>query len=277
MIFDIQHYAIHDGPGIRTLVFLKGCPLRCTWCCNPESQSSAPQLRYREIFCQSCHLCANACKKKGVSAGHDKQRAIVDFTRCSTCDTRECCEVCPSDALTVTGREASATTVMSQVARDIPFYKNSGGGVTFSGGEPFFQPEFLASMLCIAKEHNIHTAVETCGFVDSEILLSIEPLIDLFLYDIKFDSEERHIRFTGVSNRLIKENLQTLVRKCPEKISVRVPLIPGANDETDEQQAIDRFLAQMGVSRVSRLPFHAMGLDKYAQHGIPNGDVEANA
>ncbi len=265
VVFDIQHYAVHDGPGIRTLVFLKGCPLRCAWCCNPESQSFEPELMYSLVRCRSHFACEASCPAGAVS----RAGAAPAFDReiCRACVSRPCVEACPSGALAVAGRLMRADEIVARVAADRPFYDNSGGGVTFSGGEPFAQPEFLRELLAGSKSLRIRTAVETCGHVEPGVMEDLEPLVDLFLFDVKTLDRERHRAMTGFSNDLLLENLEALARKRAEDITVRVPLIPGQTDDRENLDAISTFVRGIGLGRVEVMPYHPLGMDKYAALG----------
>ncbi len=186
----MQHYAVHDGPGIRTLVFLKGCPLSCAWCANPESQSLLPEIRQVRARCARCLRCARACPSRAISAPDGEPR--LDRSRCLTCRGHECAAVCPEHALLTAGREWTVDELVDRVARDADFYRNSGGGVTFSGGEPLAQPDFLLAALERCRAIGIHTAVETCGYAARDQVAAVEPLVDLFLDDLKVADPARH-------------------------------------------------------------------------------------
>jgi pyruvate formate lyase activating enzyme len=266
IVFDIQHYAVHDGPGIRTLVFLKGCPLGCAWCCNPESQAYQPQLRRIASRCQACLRCAGVCPVGAVQAADGSVR--FDRTQCARCDGMPCVEACCSQALSVTGRLMSVDEVVARVAADREFYDNSGGGVTFSGGEPFAQREFLVELLVRCHALGIRTAVETCGHVPQEALRDAEPLVDLFLFDLKLAEGGRHRLLTGVDNGLILDNLAALAAVAPEKIVLRVPLIPGFTDDAANLGAIAAIARAHRLARVQIQPYHPLGRDKYAQVGM---------
>jgi pyruvate formate lyase activating enzyme len=265
IVFDIQHYAVHDGPGIRTLVFLKGCPLGCLWCCNPESQSAQPELRRIASRCQACLRCAGVCPVGAVRAANGA--VVFDREACARCRDRVCVDACCSQALTVVGQTMDVDAVVSRVAADVEFYRNSGGGVTFSGGEPFVQHEFLRALLAACRERGIQTAVETCGHVPAGVLLEAEPLVDLFLFDLKLAEGGRHRLLTGVDNRLILDNLAALASRDPGKIVVRVPLIPGLTDDEANLLAIAAIAARHRVAAVHLQPYHPLGRDKYEQVG----------
>jgi pyruvate formate lyase activating enzyme len=265
IVFDIQHYAVHDGPGIRTLVFLKGCPLRCAWCCNPESQAFEPELLHARLKCRSHLACSEACPNGAVrraDGGPSFDRAV-----CLSCSGNPCVEACPSGALSVAGAGMTADQVMARVAADRAFYANSGGGVTFSGGEPFAQPDFLRDLLARSKSLRIRTAVETCGYVESDVLSAMEPLVDLFLFDLKVLDAGRHREATGVSNGAILQNLEALAARRAKDITVRVPLVPGFTDDEENLKATAAYLLRLEVQRVEVMPYHPLGMDKYAALG----------
>ena len=264
LVFDIQHYALHDGPGIRTIVFLKGCPLRCLWCCNPESQRAVPELRYSAARCRSSLACVDACPRSAIRL--DAGALHIDRGACGDCGG-PCVDACPHGALILVGEMMSADQVMARVAADKPFYDNSGGGVTFSGGEPFAQPAFLEELLRHSKRLGIHTAVETCGQAPIDVLMRCEPFVDLFLYDVKVMDGERHRELTGVCNDRILENLAALAAKASNKLVVRVPVVPGCTDGSSNLEAIAALLRSLGTTRVELMPYHALGIDKYASLG----------
>lgn len=248
-----MRYSVHDGPGIRTTVFLKGCPLTCLWCHNPESQSAAPELMLCDSRCIGCGDCRTVC-------GHG---AAVDMGQCEACG--KCAAACPSGAREMAGRRVTVADVMNIIEKDIIFYDQSGGGVTFSGGEPLMQPSFLQSLLTACNKQSIHTAVDTSGFAATETLLCISKLTDLFLYDLKVMDEKRHTQYTGVSNRLILHNLKEL-SACGTPIRIRYPLIPGINDDKENVAALGAFAAALpGVTQIHILPYQQMGVQKYTR------------
>jgi pyruvate formate lyase activating enzyme len=264
-LFDIQHYAVHDGPGIRTLVFFKGCPLECAWCCNPESQSFLPQLRYFDAKCKKCFTCAENCNLNAISVQDNFVKRGFDF--CEKCEDKLCVELCNYDALRISGKKYSVPEVVDIVSKDIPFYNNSGGGITFSGGEPFSQPEFLLQILKECKNLKIHTAVETCGWCAKEAIEKSLEYVDLFLFDLKIIDEEQHIKYTGKSNKQILENLKFLAQKN-KKIIVRLPLIPGITDTSINIKNIISFVNNNQLNEISLEPYHTLGIEKYREHGL---------
>lgn len=258
LVFNIQKYAVHDGPGIRTTVFLKGCPLCCAWCHNPESISPRREILIAENRCLVCGACRESCPFKESVDGEGVLPTRNDH--CTLCEA--CTEACPTGARQIAGRKMTVEEVMAAVIQDRVFYEESAGGVTFSGGEPLLQPQFLREALASCRARGLHTAVDTCGFGCTDQLLAIAPLTDLFLYDLKLMDDARHHEFCGVSNSLILENLRRLA-VIHDRIWLRVPLIPGVSDGAENLEAIARFAASIrGVQQVNLLPYHKTGLHK---------------
>lgn len=251
-VFNIQRYCIHDGPGIRTTVFFKGCSLRCLWCHNPESQHGAPELMLYPDKCIGCGACRRMCS-----------RAFTEScTRCG-----RCASVCPSGARVCCGKVMTADEVWGVLAADRDYYAMSGGGVTLSGGEPLCQPEFALELLRRCRSAGIATAVETAGAVPFDVLNAVRPWVDLFLYDVKCMDDARHRQYTGVGNVRILRNLAMLLDRGG-RVWIRVPVIPGVNDDPAEMRQLKAFLdAHGGAERVELLPYHAMGTHKYAALG----------
>jgi pyruvate formate lyase activating enzyme len=263
LVSNIQRYSLHDGPGIRTTVFLKGCPLSCAWCHNPENRAAEPEVLVVESRCVRCGICATACPQGSSANATTAQREAAGCTVCG-----RCVDACPVEARQLAGREMSVEDVLAEIRKDTAFYDESGGGVTFSGGEPLGQFEFLGSLLEACRRLEIHTAVDTCGFAPRENLLAIAPLVDLFLYDIKLLDNDRHVRFTGVPNLPILENLHALSR-VQANLWLRVPVIPGVNDGGEEMLAIARLASSVpGVRQVNLLPYHKTGIAKFQRLGL---------
>ena len=275
-IFNVQRFSVHDGPGIRTTVFLKGCPLRCLWCHNPESIRGEPLLVRFESRCLHCGRCVEACPTGRLAA---LERGEADAApECTLCGT--CAEVCPAEARQLVGRWVTVGELLSEVLRDRIFFDDSGGGVTFSGGEPLSQPQFLAAALEACHGAGVRTTVDTSGFCRRSDLLRIAPWTDLFLFDLKHMDDGRHRELTGASSRRILENLSALADRLAASgggdggeeagIRIRVPVIPGMNDDPANLAAVARFAASLpGVRRIDLLPYHAHGVGKLERLGEP--------
>lgn len=261
VIFDMARFAIHDGPGIRTTVFLKGCPLSCWWCHNPESQSPRPDILHREFLCVRCGSCVEACPRQARSLS--ESGIARDVARCTVCGA--CAEACPSGAAEAVGRRVTVEDLVREIERDAPFFDESGGGVTFSGGEPLAQHEFLRDVLDRCGERDIHRVVDTCGFARPEVLRSIAERADLFLFDLKLMDADRHVACTGVGNDLIIENLKMLAGMGAE-VQVRVPIIPTITDAADNVDAIGEFVSGLPrPPRVTLLAHHPAAMEKYGR------------
>jgi pyruvate formate lyase activating enzyme len=276
IVFDIKKFSIHDGPGIRTTVFFKGCPLSCWWCHNPEGQSPEPELVLRESRCIRCGACLGVCDQGAISWNDDV--VFTDREKCVL--SGACVEVCYAEAREIVGREMTVAQVMAEIERDIAFYDQSGGGVTFSGGEPLLQRDFLLALLKACKGEDIHTAVDTCGFAPWETLDDIREHVDLFLYDLKLMDDAKHRKFTGVSNELILKNLQRLSAQGHD-IFLRVPIIPGINDDAENIRQIGAFAAALPhLNRVDILPYHRAAAEKYHRlnkiYGLPETRPPSN-
>ncbi|MFC2090966.1 glycyl-radical enzyme activating protein [Bacteroidota bacterium] len=264
IVFDIQRNSLNDGPGIRTTVFLKGCPLNCVWCHNEESISIQPMLRYFTEKCTHCMECVRVCKP----GAHEQvgEKHVLNFDRCI--QAWDCIEVCAYGALIRTGTQHSLESVMQIVLKDRAYYRNSGGGLTVSGGEPMIQDAFTEALLKAAKSENIHTCLDTTGHVSWIKLERVIPSTDLFLYDYKETDSNKHKEVTGVRNELILENLQKL-NSSGAKILLRCPVIPGINDRREHFTAIAHLSnTYKNILEVHLLPYHAMGTGKAQQHGI---------
>ena len=258
VVFNIQRYSIHDGPGIRTIVFLKGCPLRCEWCCNPESQELMPELSYIRSACSRCLYCIGVCPQRAMIAAEDG--IIIDMDKCDRCF--ECVAACASGALKTEGRIMTVGEVLEEVMKDEPFYSNSGGGITLSGGEVMVQHSFASAILKAAKEKGIGTAIETSGYGSWDHLLQVLEYTDHVLYDLKHTDDKLHIEGTGVSLSPILENLYRVARSGKE-LTVRVPLIPGYNMDRENILKTIEVLISVNKNEVHILPFHQLGSLKY--------------
>ena len=266
VVFDIEKFAVHDGPGIRTVVFLKGCPLRCLWCHTPESQSARAELLYSAEKCLGCGKCAALCPSgcHAVEGGLHR----FDRSRCAGCG--KCAEVCPPQALKIAGRRMTVDEVMREVLRDRAFYENSGGGLTISGGEPLSHPEFTRSLLEAAKRNKLHTALETCGFAPWEVIAALSGSVDLWLWDVKA-VPEHHRELTGIDSDLILENLRKL-DAAGASIVLRCPLISGVNDtEADLAHIAAVANSLKHVRRIDVEPYHPLGENKCRQLGRKPG------
>ena len=257
-VFNIQRYSIHDGPGIRTTVFFKGCPLSCFWCQNPESQKRNPEIFLFRDMCTHCAGCVSECPTGASSFFDDVSR--IDRDRCNGCG--KCVEFCPNEARRLVGRDMTVEEVIGEVEKDVKFYENSGGGVTLSGGEPTAQSGFALEILRNCKALGIHTVLDTCGYAPWSIFEELMPYVDLFLYDIKCINSKKHHEATGKSNDLILGNVKKL---CKDKnMKVRVPMIPGFNDTRAEVKEIARFLKEeLGPVEVELLEYNKWGENKY--------------
>ena len=258
-IFDIKKYAVHDGPGIRTTVFFKGCPLACRWCHNPESISGATQRLYRQDRCIGCRQCADACPEKAIAAS----AAGLEWnpSGCVYCGT--CAAICPAQAVELVGKTMTVDEVVAEITKDTVFYDESRGGITLSGGEPLMQPAFLMALLDACGKLEFHRTVDTSGYADARTLLEAAARTELFLYDLKHMDPEKHARLTGVSNDKILANLQLLSRQAVE-IVIRFPLVPGLNSDRKNIDQTGAFVASLpGVRRIDILPYHCAAAAKY--------------
>lgn len=270
LIFNIQRFSTHDGPGIRTTVFFKGCPLRCAWCHNPESQSFAPQLMLAEDRCESCGMCIAACPQGAIARDADG-RVRTDRMRCTVCGA--CTDLCPADARELAGEPVpTASELADRLLADRMFFERSGGGVTLSGGECLAQDSGYMGELCrILHDEGVHITIDTCGFAPREHIERLLPYADLWLYDLKAVDDEAHRHYTGVSNELILDNLAFLAHSGAT-IEVRVPVVHPVNDDEESMRALAAYVTeQVGTPRVSLLPYHTTGMGKYRRLGVDAG------
>lgn len=262
IIFNTQKFSIHDGIGIRTLIFMKGCPLKCLWCSNPESQASGPEIMDVKSNCVGCGKCAALCENHAVNP----QSFDIDRSLCGGCG--KCAEKCYANAKKIIGRELTVREAMEIIEKDRIFYTNSGGGVTIGGGEPTLQYEFVEELTRICSESNIHTAIETCGYGKWENIGGIFNYTDQIFFDLKVMDPKLHEKLTGVTNELILQNARKVAEKALERnaeIIFRIPLVPGCNDSTENIQATGEFAASLdGNIAVEILPYHDLGKDKYS-------------
>jgi pyruvate formate lyase activating enzyme len=260
-VFDIKKYAIHDGPGIRTTVFFKGCPLHCQWCQNPESWEKHPELGFRTGRCVRCGRCVEVCTSRATT--FIDGRPSIDPDKCTLCG--ECVDACAAGAREIIGQEMTVEQVMTEVEKDIVFYEQSNGGVTFSGGEPVIQPDFLLALLDQCKNNGIHTAVDTSAYAELQIIEKVADKTDLFLCDLKHMDSLMHERFTGVGNKLILDNIKWL-SQAGKKIIIRIPVISGFNDDNGNIEATGQFAASLShISRIDLLPYNRGGKEKTAR------------
>lgn len=257
IVFNIQGYSIHDGPGIRTTVFLKGCPLRCFWCQNPESQAMKPEILLNKSICTLCGRCVKVCP--AGASGIAEKSSIIDRNECTGCG--RCVEDCPVQARSLVGKYLTVAEVVTEVLRDRKFYETSGGGVTLSGGEPTMQPEFALNILKSCKEEGIHTALETCGCTSWQTMQKLLNYTDLVLYDIKCIDTTKHQKATGRPNNIILENAKKISICKPMR--VRVPLIPGFNDSVEDIQVIAEWVKiELSSVEIDLLPYNKLGEGK---------------
>ena len=276
VVSKIQRLAIHDGPGIRTIVFLKGCPLKCLWCSSPETQSKEFELLHYPQRCIACDSCLEACEENTILVCPEGKK-MIDRSRCTVCGG--CVEVCYAEALQIVGEKKSVAQVLREVGRDRIFYDHSNGGVTISGGEPLQQAEFTRALLCACRKAGIHTAMETSGFQSWDLFETVLDHLDLLLYDLKQMDPKKHRRLTGVSNEMILENLKRALAKGVQTV-IRYPVIPGFNEDDENVIAMCRFLHTIDpVKRIDLLPYHRFGEAMYRRLGrdYDLGDLPAMA
>lgn len=263
-IYHIMRYSLHDGPGIRTTVFFKGCPLRCWWCHNPESQAPKPELMYFAERCLGCGDCIPVCPEGAV---HWVDGVISISAACKSCGT--CVDICPAGARALVGRWMTVAETLAEIEKDTVFYDQSGGGVTFSGGEPLLQPLFLEALLDACRAKGIHTVVDTSGFARRDVVLRLSKKVDLFYYDVKLLNPDQHRQYIGVPNDGILENLEILARTGAALV-VRFPLIPGVNDDAENVAAMAKLLVRLKLPQIHVLPYHQIGMEKYHRLDLPN-------
>jgi len=266
-VFDIQHYSIHDGPGIRTTVFLSGCSLNCLWCQNPESLELYPQLFFNYDKCAGCGWCISVCEQEAIKLNGDIVQ--TDRNLCKTCG--QCVQLCPNDARIINGKEMNAGEIYKEVSSDIIFYQESNGGVTLSGGEILLQPEFSSAILELCKKNGIHTTIDTSGYGSWESLKQVLAYTDLVLFDFKHFDDEEHKKLTGVSNKTILENVKKIWHELKLQIVARLPIIPDYNDSVMNINQIGNFIStELDKSvQIHLLPYHNLGEHKHKSLELP--------
>jgi pyruvate formate lyase activating enzyme len=266
-IFNIKRFSVHDGPGIRTSIFLKGCPLNCIWCHNPEGITASLSVWYNRNICIFCGNCADVCPERALSLSPEKNLVKIDRDLCMI--NGSCVEICPTGAISFTGSSFTLLEIMAEILKDRLFYENSGGGVTLTGGEPLFQPDFCTEILKACRNEGINTAIETSLYCDRSVLENILTLTDLFIVDFKIFDAKSHEKYTGKSNRLIKENLEFLAG-TRRSLLVRIPLIKGITDQTDNIESIHGYIKDLGNNiPVEYLDYNPLAAAKYKRLSIP--------
>lgn len=261
ILYNLQRYSLHDGPGIRSTVFFKGCPLRCRWCSNPESQNSGRELFYNRQECAGCGACASACGSGALRIAFPGGKPEYDASTCLRCF--HCASACVTGALEVKGYRTDVKTLIKELLKDAAFFRESDGGVTLSGGEPLAQPDFAAALLEALANEGIHTCIETCGCVPVEAFRKVIPHTGLIYFDVKHCDASKHREYTGAGTEAIFRNLEYILSEgC--RVTVRIPVIPGFNHDAESMDAIAALISSLGVRQVNLLPFHQFGLAKYA-------------
>ena len=258
IVTNIQKYSVHDGPGIRTTVFFKGCPLNCLWCHNPETQDPSPEIMFFKERCTLCGTCLKRCPQKVIE--FVEGYPVTDEIKCTLCG--KCSDFCPHNARELVGKEITVNELMKEIIKDEAFYDESNGGVTFSGGEPLLNADYLNNLLERCKSKGIHTAIDTSGYATWEQFEKIVDNADLFLFDIKHINNDKHLKYTGASNIIILENLKKLSERG-SNIYIRMPIIVGINDDDENIDASVDFISKLNIIHVNLLPYHKIGMDKY--------------
>ncbi len=265
IVFRIQRFSLQDGPGIRSTVFFKGCPLSCKWCANPESQYVFPEIMLRQQLCQACGECISVCDINAITIIDNV--ALIDRDKCNRC--MNCVRACPAGTLEITGDPMTVQEVMDEVSRDELFYRNSGGGVTLSGGEPLLQPEFAFALLKTCKEKSFHTALDTCGHANWETFNQLLEFTDVVLFDLKHMDPDQHCKGTGVDNKLILDNFKKAVALKKAKVWLRIPVITGYNDSEQQIKQLTSVIGEAWIEKISLLEYHELGKSKYDFLGRP--------
>lgn len=272
-IFDIQRYSLHDGPGIRTIVFFKGCPLSCLWCCNPESQNCISETAYNQALCNECNRCTDVCPTGAIRRYPFEGKFRIMKDLCSNCG--KCVDVCTGGAMYTIGRLMSLEEIIEETSKDISYYRTSNGGVTLSGGEPLIWPDFCVELLRWLYMKNINTVVETCGYVPWKVFERVNNYVDLFLFDIKHIDPVIHEKLTGKPNDLIINNLKKL-RNLEKQVTIRIPLIPELNFSNKNILGIFELMQELGINEAHIMPYHNLGKVKYERlcRDYPADDIE---
>lgn len=269
-VFNVQTLATHDGPGIRTVVFLKGCPLRCNWCANPEGQNPLEELLWKQVRCKTCGVCEAVCPFGGIRFSHDGDQRKPIFYReiCLRCTAKLCVSACPNKALEKIGKQKTVSEIFLETKKDMRYFWNSGGGITLSGGEPLLYPLWASELIDRYKNFSVGTVIETCGYWEWQSVENVVEKAQLVYYDLKTLEDSVHKQTTGVSNHRIVENLVLLSKKMPEKVIVSLPIIPGVHDTFAHSEKIMSFLITVGLKQIRLLPYHRLGIGKYEELGM---------
>jgi len=265
-VFKVQRFSVNDGPGIRTVIFMKGCHLRCKWCSSPQTWNILPEVIFLKSKCIKCNSCLKVCPQNAVLLKEGGKK--IDYDKCTNINCGKCVEVCPTKAIKFDGSLRTVKGVMQQVMKDIKYYQKSGGGVTISGGEPTIQAEFIIEVLKQCKEKGIHTALETSGFTDWLKLKDVLEYVDLIHYDIKHMDAKEHLRLTGKSNGLILDNLQKISKDRADSIVIGFPVTPNCNDTQNNINSLIKLLKKTNINKIDVFPFHKLGQHEYEELGL---------
>jgi len=263
---DIQDLSFQDGLGIRTTIFFKGCPLKCQWCSNPEGQNFFPEIMHNETLCKKCHDCINICPEYAITFDKNNN-PIFNREKCIICKEKLCVDVCNNSALKISGEFTSTEEIMNKILPNMPFYLNSGGGLTLSGGEPLAQPEITKAILMKSLEHNLSVGVETCGYFKWNDVEDFVDKFDFIYFDLKCIDDKSYFEYTGVNEKIILENLYNLTLKNSSKIIITIPVIPDVNDSVNMMNKVIEICIKTGISKIRLLPYHSFGKGKYIDLG----------